>query len=441
MSILQQQRQDILMNDNTAQQRFEQILAQMENVSTLHIQMELNGDLDLSLMKDEKYQEIEEIIFSEGRITSIVHVPNGIKKLVIAKNILISLEDLPKSLIFLDITENNIQSIDLSYLKNLNVLHCEDNKLEEILLPKDIKELYAQNNDLKHLNAQDFPGLRVLNVENNPLLIIDNFGLLSLDVFETRNNPLLNAGTNDVKESDKESEEKVEYLDSLNKYFQYKSTYERDAKRKCIKCKRKCGTIFSNKDFYYTAICGSKTDPCKLNIKLYRGEFGNNDDLVNTMKEYVEKDKEQIIIQKMETIFAYISEAESAKLFQQKMETYTENSELYGSALGDYNKIVDNFEKKKRIAAKRDAFYGYKRSMKAALDAYVDTKNKQKLKEAVDIYINSLQPTSELLQNLKYPLMEVNDEDGVSVLHQYELLNSDREMSFAEPPKVEKFVI
>ena len=72
------------------------------------------------------------------------------------------------------------------------------------------------------------------------------------------------------------------------------------------------------------------------------------------------------------------------------------------------------------------------------LQEYKESNNKQLLKDAMKLYVDELKPVAQLLQSLKYPLMEiVNDFE----LHQYELTNSDREVSFAEPPKVEKFIV
>ena len=44
-------------------------------------------------------------------------------------------------------------------------------------------------------------------------------------------------------------------------------------------------------------------------------------------------------------------------------------------------------------------------------------------------------PCAEMLQTLKYPIMEVDNENGIYQLHQYELLNSDREISVEDAPK------
>jgi len=442
MSILIQEREDILLNNNNAQSTFEEIIANSDKSNNvLNISTSLSGDLDLSFMKSDKYKHIEELLFSQGKITSIVHVPNTMKRLNISNNMLLSIDELPIQLKELDICENHVKLLDVSYLKNLDVLKCGDNRMEELVLPKDLKELYIENNNIKYLNARDFPQLKKLNIENNSLLIIDNFEILSLDKLETKNNPLLTSGRSTGEEEEKETEKKVDYIECLNKYFQYKSLYENDPKRRCIKCKRKCGTIFSNQDIHYSAICGSSSDPCKLNIKLYRGEYKDNATLVNTMKFAIEEDKESIIRQKMDTIFSYISEAQSAKLFQEKMESYTENSELYKLALDDYNNIINSFEKKKKINDKTKLYYELKHSMKLLLEEYTESSNRKLLKEAMDLYVTNLLPCAEMLQTLKYPVMEVNNDNGKYKLHQYELLNSDREISVEESPKVEKFVI
>lgn len=442
MSILIQEREDILLNNNNAQSLFEEIIANSDKSdNVLDVNTSLSGDLDLSLMKSDKYKHIDEITFSQGKITSIVHVPNTVKKLNIPHNILLSIDELPNQLKELNICGNSIKILDLSYLKNLEVLKCGENHMEELVLPKELKELYIESNNIKYLNARDFPQLKKLNIENNSLLIIDNFEILSLEKFETKNNPLLTSGRSSGEEEEKDNEKKVDYMECLNKYFQYKSLYENDPKHRCIKCKRKCGTIFSNADIHYTAICGSQSDPCKLNIKLYRGEYKDNSALVNSMRTAIEQDKESIIRQKMDTIFSYISEAESAKLFQEKMESYTENSELYKLALDDYNNIVDSFEKKKKIADKTKLYFEFKHSMKTLLEKYTETNNRKSLKSAMDVYVNNLMPCAEMLQTLKYPIMEVDNENGIYQLRQYELLNSDREISVEDAPKVEKFVI
>ena len=42
---------------------------------------------------------------------------------------------------------------------------------------------------------------------------------------------------------------------------------------KCIGCKRNVGTIFSNKNNTYSAVCGDKEDACPLDISLKRGIY------------------------------------------------------------------------------------------------------------------------------------------------------------------------
>ena len=67
-------------------------------------------------------------------------------------------------------------------------------------------------------------------------------------------------------------------------------------KPKCIICNKTGGTIFSKKDGYYKATCGSP-QPCKLDIKLFRGWFENKGMMVRIYKEEIEKHKDNIIKQ------------------------------------------------------------------------------------------------------------------------------------------------
>lgn len=438
MSIIQQTRQDILLNNNTAQQQFENIL-ELETLKSpiVNVSIMLNGDLNLNFLKNEKYKHIKEIIFSEGKITSIEHVPPTIEKLHINNNYLMNLEDLPISLKHLSVNENYISHASFKELKHLEILNIADNKLETLELPNSLKVLDINNNNVKFLDARMLPHLRELYIKNNSLLIIDNFSLLELEKFETQNNPLLNLSKTAPEQEKEMKENNVEFLDALNKYFNLKQKYTISNNKKCIKCKRNVGTIFSNKDHIYSAICGSKRDPCSLNIKLYRGEFTNSMDMVNTMRTYIENDKEDIIKLKMDTIFNYVSEESSARLFKKKMEEFNENNELYNAALQEYNNIVNNKGKIEKVENKKKEFNNMKKRMKDMLNDYEKTNNKKKLVDAMKIYVDELQPTSEIIQNLTYPTMEVDE----NVLYQYELTKGERQITFDEPPKVLNFTV
>ena len=169
MNFIHQEREEVIKLNNIAQTQIVDILKNIDSVNTidLNVNMPLSGDLDLSVLED--YKQLRNIMFTEGRITSIRNIPEKIQKIEISKNLLIDLENLPKGLLHLDINDNYLKFLDLSYLEQLEVLYCENNKLTEVKLPKSIIEesdalisIFMPNIELPDKKTQK--GVRSLNL-------------------------------------------------------------------------------------------------------------------------------------------------------------------------------------------------------------------------------------------------------------------------------------
>ena len=113
MNIIDQQREQVIRENNTAQK---QLLDILENYSrqatTLHIQQHLYGDLDLLPLKELGFGLINNIQFSNGSITSIQNVPKGIISLICPENLLKTIENLPSSLNHINLSGNVLNSIN-----------------------------------------------------------------------------------------------------------------------------------------------------------------------------------------------------------------------------------------------------------------------------------------------------------------------------------------
>ena len=48
------------------------------NITEVVINIPLHGTIDLSFMEDDKYKYVRTLIFSEGKITDLIHVPQNI---------------------------------------------------------------------------------------------------------------------------------------------------------------------------------------------------------------------------------------------------------------------------------------------------------------------------------------------------------------------------
>lgn len=475
MNIIHQKRENIIKDNNTAQEKFESLLTSLKSAkpSELNVSFPLQGDLDLSIL-EKLHDNINSLIFVEGEITSIRNIPKHINKLVIAKNLLVELDDLPSYLVYLDVANNYLKNIDISNSKNLEILHCQENKIKELIYSsnKNLTELYIHGNDLEWIDLQDWPELLYLNISNNPLIIVENNELASnLREFKSNNTPLANLSTKPIyeeKELKEEALKRVDYITALNTFFKMKRDYEqanltekrkiseknisknekkdliRKFKPKCIKCKKDCGTIFSNKGGRYSAICGSTSNPCKLNIKLYKGEFVNIEMFLEVMKDFVNQHKQDIIKQKLDTLLNYISEEDSSSLFKEKIEAYNDDNVLYMETLAKYNEVFNNEERKDSISKKKKLINKVKIDMQILLNKYKETDNTEFLKTAVETYCDTLHPEMQNLTKLKYHISEVDKPENnnvLNILHQFEVEEAKKYMTLGEVPQVENFVV
>ena len=470
MNIIHVKRESIIKDNNTAQSEFSNIISSLNtNVSELNINSPLHGVLDLSILSEKGFDNIKTIIFGEGEITNIYHVPEGVNKLICAKNLLVELEDLPSSITYLDCDHNYLVSFDFSKLSMLEEFHCNDNKIEELSnIPKSIVSLYCEQNKLKHLDLKNLVNLKTLHVSNNPLIIVENLPETVVE-FVSENNPIEmelveNENDEDENKTKKQIEKKVNYIEALHKYFELKSTYENDLNRakhkefkkyenkkmaskkaalvkpKCIKCRRPVGSIFSCSSSGYSAICGDKNKPCELNIKLSRGDSKPIEVLVNLFKESIDDTKNEIIRQKMDTLFSYISENQSAQLFTKKIQEYNNDSKLFANNLSLYNDLYNNQHKAEMIQKKNAIIHDIHKKIREMIDDYKKTEHKETLKTAIYIYIRDLTAEIDNLRRLKYEINEmIEDDEGNDVLYQREVALSKLEYTYGEHPSVSKF--
>ena len=468
MSLIYEERESIIRDSNTAQTVFLDIIKDLKpDLVELNIKTPLEGDLDLSVCK---FSKLRSILFGEGRITNIRNIPQHITKLVCAGNLLVELNDLPNSLLQLDCARNYLTTIDFKHIPNIQELHCEENKINEMIaLPKSLIALYCDQNKLKHIDLKDMPNLRTLHVSNNPLIIVENLPD-TIHEFVSDNNPipLAESGKEDAPKD--HIEKKLNYEEALTKYFKLKTKYETDVKEKrrsaykrgvnrkdkiaraaavrpkCVNCKRPVGSVFSTDINGYRAICGDKDHPCKLDIKLNRGNFELSEAIIGTFKDALDDTKDRIIKLKMDTLFNYVSESTSSKLFKKKMEDFNKDSKIYKDELDRYNDLYNNTHNQELYKSKMETIYEIQKNIRTLLTEYSNTGDKNVLTIAVVTQKDDLIPEIENLRRLKYDIMEVNvdvnaNSPDVSTLFQSEVALSRCEYLYGESPSVVKFSI
>jgi hypothetical protein len=480
------------LQNNTAQREVYRILESLKkDILILNIQTPLSGNLDLSILHTQGYQQLHTICFSKGELTSIRNIPPTISTLKCSDNLLIELNDLPASIRHLECNYNYLTKFDFSNTPYMEEMYCNGNKITEFLniskTSKSLTALYCDKNKLKSIDLQGLDNLRTLHISDNPLIIVDNLPENVVD-FVSNNNHIASVihhskggtreGENDIDEEEenenqqvkqKDIRKKINYLEALDKYFKLKNKYEEKVKKmkknvfyksltkkegkkqvlkikpECIYCKRPVGTIFSVSKTHYHAVCGNRKDPCSLNIQLFRGDFQFNEYFLYLFKETLEEDKQTIIVQKMDTLFNYISERQSSELFKKNIENYNNDSSIYNERLKHHNDIYHNSDTKELIDRKMERIVETQEKMDEMIKDYASSKNTETLKTAINMYVYDLKPEIENVRRLKYKITEVEQEVvktdvNLNILYQNVISLSDIEYTYGEPPKVLHFI-
>lgn len=445
-----ERRKSVLEEDNTAQDEFVNLVEKMKkNAKTLSVSTPLNGNLNLSILADKGISKLQTISFSPGNITKLQNIPASIKTIQCPDNLLMDLEDLPDSLERLEVPHNIIKELDFSRIKRLTHLNVEFNRLKELAgFPEGLIELFCSHNEIKSLDFKHTPTLKKLHCNYNPRLVLYNLpdGLEETEFPDTMMHDQTDS-SDKTKEHDKTKEQT--YHDALRKYFEIKYDYERKIIRKkrdrgrkkskpivnppCIGCGKTGGMIFSSKNEKYTAICGN-VPSCNWKIEIYHGFYSTNNDVLYAFMEDVETYKENIIRQKMDTLFGYVDEKRTSKLFEDQLLAYKESSEQIKELLSKREDMYFNPAKQEQIQTKRTEIQSWIQEVKHALA-------ENDIVRATEIQAKEILPRAEYIQRQMYEKMytHFNDSTFENILVQEPVLFSKTEELLSEPPSVIQF--
>ena len=433
-------------NNDSANTEFSQILKKKKkNITELTITNPLYGNLNLSLLSENGFTKIEILRFGEGYLTTLTNIPPTINKLIISNQLLNKI-DLPDDLEHLEI-ENNlfVGEFSLKTQRRLKYINVSFNKIKSFgkndlnLLPETLEELYCHHNLLQNLYLGTCPKLRVLYCDYNPKLKIYDIPDTVVDIRLPEKAIQLEEDNHKSKQKEQNEEENA-YDETLHKYFHIKQKYEDSLNKskkskkktkipKCYGCKRNVGMIFSGKNQKYTARCGDDTKPCDWKIILHRGENYIFRDTFEEMRKTLEETKENIIRQKMDTLFDYITEDKSAELFKKHLSLFKINSEMVNKYQSLYEDMYFSIKKQELLQQKKKKIQEKRAEIQEKIDL-------GEIEEVVKLQME-IKGISEYIQRETYEYMEMiankNDEFR---LEQENVEYSKLEINHGEPIKV-----
>lgn len=235
------------------------------------------------------------------------------------------------------------------------------------------------------------------------------------------------------------TEEILSVKDALNEYFRLKEKFENEmnvnkrkimnnpslSKRekrseylklmpKCVNCRRpsKKGNIFSitfhpsdeKTDAYRTfkSICGNLADPCNLNIEINLGVVEHLDKMIENIRKEISETKNVIINDKNKLLFGLMTTETALENFDTNKSYITDLTSIYESYLDQWNKKIDNADKKAELDDSLILLYQNIDKIKECIQKMNENNDTQFAVDAASIYYTTVQPLMNKIRQLKY---------------------------------------
>jgi hypothetical protein len=269
---------------------------------------------------------------------------------------------------------------------------------------------------------------------------------------------------------DSQEKGELDYVVYLNRYFELKSKYdEKNAKKtkkdkkqkhlvkKCIQCGQSGGTLFSQTNNRFKAICQADS-PCDLHIELYRGFFVDSTRLLYDYRAILETSKENIICMQNNDIFHYNTDTLADKKKYEKEKAQYETVNQLSTDL--YKCLYENDEIEKKRQEKQEAIQKVLIEIRSLIQDYKDSHHSEYIESAIQLHKNTLILLTDELRGLQYEVIEedihkrtltnryMREEEEIvekrdsmqSVLVQREVGLKKTEINLKEPPAVVKWI-
>ena len=210
---------------------------------------------------------------------------------------------------------------------------------------------------------------------------------------------------------------KGQYNKNINK--QVKEIYEKnlsseekkvkfaELKRKCVVCGKSGGTIFEEDNTMLIAKCGNQDSPCKLDIRLERAKYDNILNTINIQNNDINNNKNSIINTKLNFLFGFKNQETTLTEFEKLKTDLVKIIKEYQDNTGKYIKTIYNSENIPKINALNNKFDSNIEIFKDNIKNYKESGQEAYLKDAVELYVNTILTINKEIQALKYKIQEV----------------------------------
>jgi hypothetical protein len=206
------------------------------------------------------------------------------------------------------------------------------------------------------------------------------------------------------------------------------------------------GSIFKiniiNEDRHLIAKCGDHSNPCPLNIDINLGTILSYEYSLEIDKEIILDHKKDIIKDKNNLMFGYISSKTAIDRFDKLKVEMISSIDMLETTNKEYLNITNNLEKKEKIIELQQQVYGIINSINIYIKQYESSNNPALINDAVTLYTEELlgKITELNMLNFAYKAVEYNVDSNTYTLVKKQYSVEEMEINIGADNKVISFV-
>lgn len=442
---------------NTSEVLTKALFRKRKTMPELVIEQPLSGVVSLALLDTKGFTSVETIRFKSGAITEIKDIPHTVYRIFAPNNQIHTMDHFPESVEYIDLENNKmVGDVNLTRFSALKEINLSKNQITGFVssdsstssfFPNTLMRLVVNDNQIRRIQLTGTPILETLNLTDNPNPIIvdmpDTVSDLRIPPGATHQSASVSASLNKASSSSSASSltddvpsasnnnnnNMLTYKDSLDAYYAIRATYQNklniSKKQKitskstrplklpeCVGCGRAVGMLFSSRNQKHSAVCGSASSPCPWKLVVERGNFYPIRGVLSESTEVVKQMRDNIIRQKMDTLFEYITDEKSAALFSEHIGYYRQSTETAAKYMKVYETAYFNESKASVISHKLQKI----QNLVAEVEENLNAGN---IKEAARIQSEEIAPISRYIHSLRYEVNEAilnEDKNGLRLV-------------------------
>jgi hypothetical protein len=167
------------------------------------------------------------------------------------------------------------------------------------------------------------------------------------------------------------------------------------------------GSLFTRTNKTLFAKCNA-VKPCKLDIEIFLGLYNSSEILLKLYKTNIETIKIDVIETKLELLFNYVNEKETIERFELLRDELIIENDKYTKLLKDLSNVIYNIEDKEELQESQQILYEEIENIKTLIFNYKTTQDMSHIKEATEIYINTILDVVKKIRELKYKFIVID---------------------------------